>query len=163
MCRGLCWPEAKLCIPPPPPPFFPGDLTGPEPTLPPEAVWPTLGFPLHRMSRWNLFYLCPAFCRRRNQGHGCPWVPCWVRFLFLRGSQSSLVGGAWEQALSVTSQALKGKWGRSECALGSPGHGEQFSLEEHSAQSGTQFSRREQMHRGFWSLDQCLFPQGERK
>lgn len=72
MCQGLCWPEAKLCIPPY---FFPAYLTWPEPTLPPEAVWSTLGNPLHRMSRWNLFYLCPAFCRGRNQGNGSPWVP----------------------------------------------------------------------------------------
>lgn len=79
----------------------------------------------------------------------------------------SCVGGAWEQTLSLTSQALKGTWGGSEGCPGltwawgaiQPERIAEFwkniqpKVEPNSQLQGTDAER-------LLSLDQCLFPQG---
>lgn len=84
--------------------------------------------------------------------------------------QPFFVGGAWEQALSLSSQALKRKWGGSEGCPGltwawgaiQPGRIAEFwkniqpKVEPNSQLQGTDAER-------LLSLDQCLFPQGVRK
>lgn len=78
-----------------------------------------------------------------------------------------MVGGSWEQALSLTSQAQKGKRGKSEVCpgLALAWGAVQLGLAEQSSQSGTQLSASRNRGRGAFEARINVFShkEGENK
>lgn len=68
-----------------------GPHPGPEPTLPPEAVWPISGFPLHRTCSPRLFHLCLHLTGEETKG-AQPLGPVRSQVFLSEGSPPSLEG-----------------------------------------------------------------------